>query len=80
MEGESRGKRKRKGRAHSQRETGGEGERECERPKTSGLNREEPLGEGQPRPWVGKFRLGAGYARQGLRDAGRTWRQVCFGM
>ena len=25
--------------------------------KMSGLYREEPLGEGQPSPWAGKFRL-----------------------
>uniref|UniRef100_A0A0V1KHR0 Uncharacterized protein n=1 Tax=Trichinella nativa TaxID=6335 RepID=A0A0V1KHR0_9BILA len=24
----------------------------------SGLYREEPLGEGQPSPWAGKFRVG----------------------
>ena len=26
--------------------------------KMSGLYREEPLGEGQPSPWAGKFRVG----------------------
>lgn len=29
-----------------------------ESPKTSGLHREEPLKEGQPRSCVGKFRVG----------------------
>jgi hypothetical protein len=42
--------------------------------KMSGFYREKPLGEGQPSPWAGKFRVGAGYDRKGLRDAGRTWR------
>ena len=37
-----------------QRESGEEG-RET---KMSGLYREEPLGEGQPSPWAGKFRVG----------------------
>jgi hypothetical protein len=32
----------------------------------SGLYREEPLGEEQPRPRTGKFR--AGYTWEGLRD------------
>jgi hypothetical protein len=42
-----------------------------ENPKMSGLYRNEPLGEGQPSPWAGKFRFG--YVRQALRDSGRTW-------
>jgi hypothetical protein len=47
------------------------GEREGEI-KMSGLYREEPLGEGQTISWAGKVRVGAGYARSGLRNAGRT--------
>jgi len=33
--------------------------------KMSGLCREEPLGEGQPRLWVGKFRVGGGVCQVG---------------
>jgi hypothetical protein len=29
----------------------------------SGLYREDSLGEGQPSPWTGKFKVGKGYAR-----------------
>ena len=32
--------------------------REMGKTKMSGLYREEPLGEGQPSPWAGKFRVG----------------------
>ena len=45
------------------RETEGRGQREKgerekrEEIKMSGLYREEPLGEGQPSPWAGKFRV-----------------------
>ena len=42
--------------------------------KKSGLYREEPLGEGQLRPWAGKFRVGIKVCQVGLRDAGRTWK------
>ena len=31
--------------------------------KMSGLYREEPLEEGQPSPWAGKFKVGGRYAR-----------------
>ena len=31
-------------------------------------------GEGQPSSWVQSSELEEGYAREGLRDAGRTWR------
>ena len=46
---------------HMQREK----KRRERRPKMSGLYREEPLG-------AESSGLGAGYAREGLRDAGRT--------
>jgi hypothetical protein len=50
---------------------GGKGEEET---KMSGLYREEQLGEGQPRPLAGMFRVGVRYVRWELRDAGRTRR------
>jgi hypothetical protein len=37
----------------------------------SGLYREEPLREGQPRPWAGKF---WGWGRVRTANAGITWR------
>lgn len=47
--------------------------------QTSGLYREEPQGEGQPRPWAREFRVEGMPAitcnRWGQRDAGRTWRR-----
>ena len=48
--------------------------RESRELKMSGLYREEPLGEGQLRPWAGKFGVGIKVCQVGLRDAGRTWK------
>jgi hypothetical protein len=64
-------------------ERGWEGRRERERErerKMFGLYREEPLGEGQPSPWTGKFRVGDRVCQVGLRDTGRTWRPglLCY--
>jgi hypothetical protein len=39
-----------------------------------GFYREEPLWKGSPVPGLESSGLGVGYARQGLGDAGRTWR------
>ena len=36
--------------------------------KKSELYREEPLGEGQPSPWAGKFRVGGGICRVGTEE------------
>ena len=61
-------------RIHVQRE-------EARETQMSGLQREEPLGEGQPSSWAGKFRVGG----QGMPDRNRGMLrepggQVCFGM
>jgi hypothetical protein len=51
-----------------------ERERERER-KMSGLYMEEPLCEGQPSPWIGKFRVGFRVCQVGTEEfwESRTW-------
>ena len=57
-------------------ERGWEGRRERERErerKMFGLYREEPLGEGQPSPWTGKFRVGDRVSQGGTE---RCWENL----
>jgi hypothetical protein len=42
------------------------------------LNREEPLGEGQPRHWARKFRVGGRVCQVEMQ--GESGGQVCFDM
>lgn len=53
-EGKERAGGRRRERASTEREGEERGET-----KMSGLYREEPLGEGQPSPWAGEFRVGS---------------------
>ena len=67
-QGEGGGRKERKNGRRDKKREGGRGERDREpvrekECKMSELYREEPLGEGKPSPWAGKFRVGAGYAR-----------------
>jgi hypothetical protein len=62
--------RKTLGCVHRERREG----KEQEETTMSGSYRKEPLGEGSPDSGLESSKLGAGYARQGLTGAGKTWR------
>lgn len=65
MAGKTQGREKRKKQRHrSQRKRGRRRKREGEA-KMSRFYREEPLGNGQPSPWAGKFRVGARVCQEG---------------
>jgi hypothetical protein len=70
------GEREREEGVYSQREK----RREQERTKCLDYIERSLWGKGSPTPGLQSSRRGAGHARSGLWDAGRTWRQVCFGM
>ena len=49
--------------------------------RISELYREDPLGEGQPSPWAGKFRVGGRVCQVGTEEFWKTLGgQICFGV
>jgi hypothetical protein len=43
-----------------------------------GLYREEPLGEGQPSPWAGKFRVRGRVHKVGTEGCRESLSRLCF--